>query len=345
MADAVSHDQNFKNLIVDYPREALAFFTPEEAPLPDDEASIVPVRQEQLKERLGDRFRELDAPLRVEWADGRAPTVFALEAESDARRFSLRRLARYCLDLADMFDTDRVVPVVVFLRAADRAPASLSLVSARRLYLGFDYVSCKLADLPAERWMDSDNVVARVNLPNMRYPAERRVDVYAAAMRGLLELEADPGRRAKYVDFIDIYAGLTDNERARYRERYPEESNVMQGVVQRARDEGIEQGRIEMRGVVQQARDEGIEQGRIEMKGVVQQARDEGIEQGRVEGIREGRVEGERTVLERQLRRRFGPLSPAAAERLREASAADLEAWAERLLDARTPDDVFAPSP
>ena len=160
MADAVSHDQNFKNLIVDYPREALAFFTPEEAPLPDDEASIIPVRQEQLKERLGDRFRELDAPLLVEWADGRASIVFALEAESDARRFSLRRLARYCLDLADMFDTDRVVPVVVFLRAADRAPASLSLVSARRLYLGFDYVSCKLADLPAERWMDSDNLVS-----------------------------------------------------------------------------------------------------------------------------------------------------------------------------------------
>ncbi len=137
-------------------------------------------------------------------------------------------------------------------------------------------------------------------------------------MRGLLELEADPERRAKYVDFIDIYAGLTDNERARYRERYPEESNVMQGVVQRARDEGIEQGRIEMRGVVQRARDEGI---------------------------REGRVEGERTVLERQLRRRFGPLSAAAAERLREASAADLEAWAERLLDARTPEEVFTPDP
>ena len=26
MANAISHDQNFKNLILDYPREALAFF-------------------------------------------------------------------------------------------------------------------------------------------------------------------------------------------------------------------------------------------------------------------------------------------------------------------------------
>ena len=32
MANAVSHDQNFKNLILDYPRDALAFFAPEEAP-------------------------------------------------------------------------------------------------------------------------------------------------------------------------------------------------------------------------------------------------------------------------------------------------------------------------
>ena len=306
MADAVSHDQNFKNLILDYPRHALAFFAPEEAPAPEDEVSILPVRQEQLKERLGDRFRELDAPLLVEWADGRAPIVFALEAESDARRFSPRRHARYCLDLADMLDTERVVPVVVFLRAG-AAPGPLTLGTGRRAYLTFDYLACGLGDMPAERWMDSDNLVARVNLPNMRYPAGRRVDVYASAMRGLLDLEADPDRRAKYVDFIDIYAGLTDNERARYRERYPEESNVMQGVVQRARDEGIEQGRVE--------------------------------------GIREGRVEGERTVLERLLRRRFGPLSPAAADRLHEASATDLEAWAENLLDSRTLDDVFAPDP
>ena len=168
MADTVSHDQNFKNLIVDYPRDALAFFAAEEAPVPGDDVHIVPVRQEQLQERLGDRFRALDTPLRVEWADGRRETVvFALEEESDWRRLSLRRLARYCLDLADMFDTDRVVPVVIFLRAAERAPESLVLGTERRPYLWFDYLACRLAEIPAERWLDSDNVVARVNLPNM----------------------------------------------------------------------------------------------------------------------------------------------------------------------------------
>ena len=59
---ARSHDQNFKNLILDYPRDALAFFAAEEAPAPEDDVRVTPLRQEQLKERLGDRFRELDAP-------------------------------------------------------------------------------------------------------------------------------------------------------------------------------------------------------------------------------------------------------------------------------------------
>ena len=307
MADSVSHDQNFKNLILDYPRHALAFFAAEEAPAPEDDVRIVPVRQEQLQERLGQRYRELDTPLLVEWADGRREAVlFALEEESDGRRFSPHRLAHYCLDLAELFDTDRVVPVSIFLRASP-APAALALGTERRRYLTFDHLACRLDAMDAARWLHSDNPVARVNLPNMRCPASRRVEVYAQAVRGLLTLEPDGAKRAKYLEFIDIYAALTDNEFQRYRRQYPEESTTMTGVIQRARDEGVR---------------EGIR-----------------------EGIREGRVEGERTVLERQLRRRFGLLSPAVVDRLHKASVADLEAWAENLLDARTTDDVFDPNP
>ena len=303
MADAVSHDQNFKNLIVDYPRDALAFFAAEEAPRPEDDVQITPVRREQLKDRLGDRHRELDVPLLVSWSDGRREAVaFALEEESDWRRFSPHRLAHYCLDLAEMLGTDRVVPVVVFLRAAGRAPASLSLGTERRPYLAFDYLACELAETPAERWLDSDNVVARVNLPNMRSAGHDRVEVYARAVSGLLRLEADSARRAKYMEFIDIYAALTDNERRSYG-RLSEEDSVVTGYFQQMRNEAIEQG------------------------------------------IEQGRVEGERAVLARQLRRRFGGLPPAAAERLRQAAETDLEVWADNVLDAETLDDVFRSVP
>ena len=79
----MSHDQNFKNLILDYPLQAPAFFAPEEAADRLAGARIVPLRQEQLKERLGERLRDLDVPLLVEWPDGRREALlFVMEDSS-----------------------------------------------------------------------------------------------------------------------------------------------------------------------------------------------------------------------------------------------------------------------
>ena len=77
---------------------------------------------------------------------------------------------------------------------------------------------------------------------------------------------------------------------------------------------------------------------------VIERHKAEGRAEGLAEGMEQGRVDGERAVLERLLRRRFGPLSPEIAARMGEASAADLETWAEKVLDADTPEDVFGSS-
>ena len=88
------HDQNFKNLILDYPRQAVALFAASEAQAIDADARVTPVRQEQLQERLGERFRELDIPLLVEWPDGRREAIlFVIEEETEPARFSVHRLA------------------------------------------------------------------------------------------------------------------------------------------------------------------------------------------------------------------------------------------------------------
>lgn len=61
------------------------------------------------------------------------------------------------------------------------------------------------------------------------------------------------------------------------------------------------------------------------------------MEEGRVEG----RVEGEAQMLQRQLTRRFGPLTQETIDRLKTATAAQLETWGLNLLDAPTLEDVF----
>jgi len=63
---------------------------------------------------------------------------------------------------------------------------------------------------------------------------------------------------------------------------------------------------------------------------------DKGWEKGREEGIREGIREGVASVLERQLTRRFGPLSKTARAKLAKASLAQLEAWSDLLPEAQS---------
>ena len=65
-----------------------------------------------------------------------------------------------------------------------------------------------------------------------------------------------------------------------------------------------------------------------------------GIERGLQQG---GQKQGEAALLQRQLARRFGPLSDAGAARLASASIDQLATWARKVLDAESLDNVLDP--
>jgi len=129
------HDQNFKNLLLDHPHQAVAFFAATEA-VAIGVARITPVRQEQFQERLGERS-SASWTYRCWWSgptDDVRPWRSCSKKESDARRFSIHRLAHYCLDLAELLKTDRVVPVVIFLRRAAGVAQRLRLSGDQGTY-------------------------------------------------------------------------------------------------------------------------------------------------------------------------------------------------------------------
>jgi len=68
--------------------------------------------------------------------------------------------------------------------------------------------------------------------------------------------------------------------------------------------------------------------------------------EGKLEGRLEGEIHGRNAVLRRQLAKRFGQdiLDIRNQERLRSATAEQLDLWAERILDAKTIEDVFRDS-
>jgi hypothetical protein len=67
----------------------------------------------------------------------------------------------------------------------------------------------------------------------------------------------------------------------------------------------------------------------------------EGKAKGKAEGRVEGKAEGKADLLLRLLRRRFGPPSPETQARVRAATDAELDAWSDRILDARDAADLF----
>jgi len=140
----------------------------------------------------------------------------------------------------------------------------------------------------------------------MMYAPEQKVRVYGQAMGGLIRLEPDPEKCYKYIDFINDYCRLDDDEQPEFEREYPEESAVMSSFSERLRQEG---------------REEGVE-----------------------EGLEKGRQEGEVMVVRRLLEHRFGPLDEVTRQRLEQASVADLERWADRILDAQSLAEVFESS-
>ena len=68
----------------------------------------------------------------------------------------------------------------------------------------------------------------------------------------------------------------------------------------------------------------------------------EGIKKGLAEGVEKGQAAGQAGLLLRQLELRFGAVPEAVRDRVRDASASELEAWAEAVLTAADIHEVLA---
>jgi hypothetical protein len=67
----------------------------------------------------------------------------------------------------------------------------------------------------------------------------------------------------------------------------------------------------------------------------------EAEQKGREEGLQEGLQAGELTILRRQIEKRFGALPSWAGEKLAKMPASELEDLSERVLDAKSLDDLL----
>ena len=91
--------------------------------------------------------------------------------------------------------------------------------------------------------MDSDNIAARLNLPNMAFAPGPKIAVYSSAQEGMVRLEEDIDKRIKYMEYIDYYAKLNETELKHYREEYLLKSPEKEGIIG-LRQMFLEEGKI-----------------------------------------------------------------------------------------------------
>jgi len=199
---------------------------------------------------------------------------------------------------------------VIFLKGGQYQQV-LTLGSDHHTFLHFHYIACDLSSLDASEYLDSDNLVARLNLPLMCYNESQKVAIYAQAIKGLMTIESSITQQIKYIDFIDQYIELSMEEQKLYQMRYLKENS---------------EGEQTM-GHAQLLRDEGIQQG---------------VQQGMQQGMEQGMQQGEVKLLLRQIDRKFGLVAVHIREKVEQADTDSLLRWADNILVAERVEDIFS---
>jgi predicted transposase YdaD len=154
-------------------------------------------------------------------------------------------------------------------------------------------------------WRDfirNPNPVASALMTRMHIEPEDRPRVKMECLRMLATLKLDKARSLLISAFMEDYLRLTAAEMVVY-------NRELEGVEPPEREE-------------------------------IMQLTNEWVERGKEEGLKLGKVEGRREIVERQLRKRFGLVPTEMSQRVEKLSSAQVDELSEALLDFATLDDA-----
>lgn len=327
-------------------RDLLSGFVPFDWVQELDLASLEKVSGSLVSDDL--RSRSSDVIWRVRWGQDWLYIYLLLEFQSSVDHFMAVRLQTYIgLLYQDLVRTRQldsgmlppVLPVVLYngtprWRAATDlselihpGPESLRLFRPALRYLLLDEGAWEDRDLPA-----SNLVAAIFRLENSRTP-EAMQKVVGLLVDWLTDPEQEPLRRSltEWLRRVVLPRRVPEGTIFPEIHSLQEMHNMLAERVKEWQEEYKQKG-------LAQGLAEGLAEGRAE-------GRARGLLEGRQEGRQEGRLEGERELFQRLLRRRFGAAAGQFDTRIAEASVEQLDVWADRLLDANTVEDIFAPTP
>jgi len=209
-----SHDHNFKNLFMDFPKEALEFFLPEVLTQLGPIKHIEFDRQEPKKHHLKDPHVSLDFPIIFHF-EPVSIVLWLVEFQEDKSKFSIYKLLKYTADKMEAYKDYTVVPTVLFTdkkKWRKNVQTAIESKLLNRLFIHFEYVFIRLFEYNARDHFYVQNPLVKILLPKMKYTAKERWEVIRQAYIGLFQL-VSMDLFSKYSYFIDVYSEIDEDEK------------------------------------------------------------------------------------------------------------------------------------
>jgi len=254
-----SHDQAVKNLLKDYPAEALEFLAEDVIQMHGQPVEIEFLDTAVAKDDVAEPGpgQAMDLAIRYRFDDGEAAILVLVEHWSDAGRLDLLRTAAYFLDLCRRFPEEEILPVALVDDDRPRALADTverSAMSTRHFLFHTRIVQVPSLDL--ERFRHTANRVALSFSPNMAGNFDRvdQVMRVAFAFRDC----GDMAGFRKFFAFWIVEGRLKLEEQREVKLRLKEEDmpEIMEWFKQEGRVEGAHAKALES---ARKMREHGIE--------------------------------------------------------------------------------------
>jgi len=242
--DPFSHDQAVKNLIKDYPEEALEFLAADVVAALGNPIEVEFLDTAVAKDDVSvpGPGHAMDLAIRYTFANDHGVLFVLVEHWSDADRLDLLRTARYYLDLCRRFPQDEILPIAL---VDDDRPRELVDTVERgaqgESHLRFRTRIVQVPALQLDEFRETANRVALSFTPNMAGATNRveRVMHVAFAFRDLGDLTGFH----KFFAFWVVEGRLELNEQREVKQRLKETD--MPEIMDWFRQEGIELGKAE----------------------------------------------------------------------------------------------------
>jgi len=274
----LSQDEMIKNLIRDYPEDALEFFRPEVMAARGRPTGVSFEIQEAKKHSHYDPNIKNDIAVIYTFADGGSMVLVLIEHWSSKDKFDIHRVAQYLIDLDYRFPGCEKLPVVMFTDDADvwktSVPAEIVIRCMDTVYLTFKYQLVRMKAYEAAQYRDTKNRFVAVLRSAMKYDRAQKIFLMLEFLENYNQIEKDVKKIDKNAVIIEYFLKLTDPDREKI-------GILLQGG---ERDMTV----IEM--YKAKVREEAIREGMLAGK-------EAGMLEGKLEGKIEGKIETAKNML------------------------------------------------